>query len=86
MGSETERSTYLYYDVDRIIVDAERCLECSSKQVCVSQCSMGLEIPQAMAAIAHRAFVVREGVREELEEAVAAAQAREAMNEAFSYW
>jgi hypothetical protein len=39
-----------------------------------------------MAAIAHRAFVVRDGLREELEEAVAEAYAREAVHEYFSYW
>jgi NADPH-dependent glutamate synthase beta subunit-like oxidoreductase len=86
MRKDTGKATYLYYDVDRIIVDAERCLECQQKNVCVSQCTLGLEIPQAMAAIAHRAFVVREGVREELEEAVAEAYARDAVNESFSYW
>lgn len=86
MRTDTGKATYLYYDVDRIIVDAERCLECQQKNTCVSQCSLGLEIPQAMAAIAHRAFVVREGVREELEEAVAEAYAREAVSEFFSYW
>jgi len=75
----------LYYDIDQIIVDAERCLQCQQKQVCVSQCALGLEIPDAMAAIAHRAFVVRDGAREEMEEAVAEAFAREAVNESFSY-
>ncbi len=74
-----------YYDIDRIIVDAERCLQCQQKQVCVSQCALGLEIPDAMAAIAHRAFVVRDGAREEMQEAVAEAFAREAVNESFSY-
>ena len=78
--------SYLYYDVDQIIVDAKRCLECQQEQTCVSQCSLGLEIPKAMAATAHRAFVVREGAREELEEAIAEAYAREAVNESFSYW
>jgi NADPH-dependent glutamate synthase beta subunit-like oxidoreductase len=76
----------LYDDVDQIMVDAERCLECQQKQVCVSQCALGLEIPAAMAAIAHRAFVVRDGAREELEEAIAEAYAREAVNASFSYW
>ena len=86
MGEAPRRASYLYYDVDQIIIDAERCLECQQKQACVSQCTLGLEIPQAMAAIAHRAFIVREGVREELDEAIAEAYAREAVNESFSYW
>jgi NADPH-dependent glutamate synthase beta subunit-like oxidoreductase len=86
MGETRRRASYLYYDVDQIIADAERCLECQQKQACVSQCRLGLEIPQAMAAIAQHAFIVREGVREELDEAVAEAYAREAVNESFSYW
>jgi len=86
MSERVSQTSYLYYDIDQIIVDAERCLECQQEQACVSQCTRGLEIPKAMAAIAHRAFVVREGVRAELEEAVAAAYAREAVKAAFSYW
>ena len=78
--------SYLYYNIDQIIVDAERCLDCQQQETCVSRCAMGLEIPKAMAAIAHRAFVVRDGLREELEEAIAEAYAREAVNEYFSYW
>ena len=86
MSEASRRAPFLYDDIDQIIVDAERCLECQQKQVCVSQCALGLEIPGAMAAIAHRAFVVRDGAREELEEAIAEAYAREAVNESFSYW
>lgn len=85
MSEASRRAALLYYDIDQIIVDAERCLQCQQKQVCVSQCALGLEIPDAMAAIAHRAFVVRDGAREEMEEAVAEAFAREAVNESFSY-
>jgi len=77
--------SFVYYDIDQIIVDAERCLECQQEQTCVNQCTQGLEIPKAMAAIAHRAFVVREGAREELEEAIAEAYAREAVKDSFSY-
>lgn len=85
MSEASRRAALLYYDIDQIIVDAERCLQCQQKQVCVSQCALGLEIPDAMAAIAHRAFVVRDGAREEMQEAVAEAFAREAVNESFSY-
>jgi len=80
------KADYLFYDIDQIIVDADRCLECQQKQVCVSYCALGLEIPQAMAAIAHHVFVVPEGVRAELAEASAAAYAREAVRESFSDW
>jgi NADPH-dependent glutamate synthase beta subunit-like oxidoreductase len=86
MGRVLKRASYVYYDVDQIVVDAQRCLECQQKQVCVSHCALGLEIPEAMAAIAHRAFVVREGARDEFEEAAAEAYAREAVNESFSHW
>lgn len=85
--SEVSRSgPHYFHDIDQILVDADRCLECQQEQICVSQCALGLEIPQAMAAIAHRAFVVREGAREEMEEALAEAFAREAVNKSFSYW
>jgi NADPH-dependent glutamate synthase beta subunit-like oxidoreductase len=86
MSRVLKQASYVYYDLDQIAVDAERCLECQQKQVCVSQCALGLDVPQAMAAIAHRAFIVREGIREELEEAAAEAYAREAVNESFSHW
>jgi NADPH-dependent glutamate synthase beta subunit-like oxidoreductase len=86
MSRVLKQASYVYYDLDQIAVDAERCLECQQKQVCVSQCALGLDVPQAMAAIAHRAFIVREGAREELEEAAAEAYAREAVNESFSHW
>jgi len=86
MSRVLEQASYVHYDVDQIVVDAERCLECQQKQVCVNQCALGLEVPKAMAAIAHRAFVIREGARDEFEEAVAEAYAREAVNESFSHW
>ena len=78
--------TEFFYDVDQILVDADRCLECQQEQTCVSQCALGLEIPSTMAAIAHRAFVVREGARGELAEGAAEAYAREAINASFAYW
>jgi NADPH-dependent glutamate synthase beta subunit-like oxidoreductase len=86
MSGVLKRASFVYTDLDQIIVDAQRCLECQQKQVCVSHCALGLEIPKAMAAIAHGAFIVREGAREELEEAAAEAYAREAVNESFSHW
>jgi hypothetical protein len=95
MRKGDEGSDYLYnqcYDVDQVIVDAERCLECQHTQtsassvepLCIGHCALGLNIPKAMAAIADRAFVVREGVREEMQEAAAAAYARKALNDSFS--
>jgi heterodisulfide reductase subunit C len=84
MGAGSAGRYYQTFDIDRVMVDAERCLACQQTQTCVSQCALGLDIPQAMAAIAHRAFVVREGVREELEEAAAEAFARQAVNDSFS--
>ncbi len=54
--------------------------------MCVAQCAQGLEIPQTMKAIAHQAFVVREGAREEMEEVAAEAFARQAVSDSFSYW
>jgi hypothetical protein len=84
MSAIPRRGSYRYHDVDQIIVDAERCLECQQKQVCVSQCALGLDIPEVMTAIAHRAFVVRKGVRDELAEEIAVAYAREAINASFS--
>jgi NADPH-dependent glutamate synthase beta subunit-like oxidoreductase len=86
MSGLRKRASLGYYDLDQIIVDAQRCLKCQQKQVCVNHCALGLEIPKAMAAIAHGAFIVREGAREELEEAAAEAYAREAVNESFSHW
>jgi NADPH-dependent glutamate synthase beta subunit-like oxidoreductase len=85
MSKGPEMVSYRFYDIDQILVDADRCLECQQTQPCVSQCALGLEIPETMAAIAHRAFVVREGVREELEEAAAEAFAREGVDNSFDF-
>jgi NADPH-dependent glutamate synthase beta subunit-like oxidoreductase len=84
MSEIPKQASHLYYDIDQITVEAERCLECQQQHGCVSQCALGIEIPRAMTAIAHRAFVVREGAREEMEEAMAVAYARDAVNESFS--
>jgi NADPH-dependent glutamate synthase beta subunit-like oxidoreductase len=86
MSEGPRNVSYRFYDIDQVLVDADRCLECQHTQPCVSQCALGLEIPQAMAAIAHRAFVVREGAREELEEDAAAAYARAGVSSSFSDW
>jgi NADPH-dependent glutamate synthase beta subunit-like oxidoreductase len=84
MGADATGRYYQTFDIDQVMVDAQRCLACQQTQGCVSHCALGLDIPQAMAAIAQRAFVVREGVREELEEAAAEAFARRAVNNSFS--
>jgi NADPH-dependent glutamate synthase beta subunit-like oxidoreductase len=86
MNEMPGRTHYQFYDIDQILVDAYRCLECQQEQMCVAQCAQGLEIPQTMRAIAHQAFVVRDGAREEMEEAAAEAFARQAVNDSFSYW
>jgi hypothetical protein len=86
MSERTGNVTYRHYDLDEILVDAERCLKCESEQGCISHCSLGLEIPKTMAAIVHRAFVVRSGAREEQEEKLAERYAREAVEASFSRW
>ncbi len=86
MSEMARRTHYQFYDIDQIMVDADRCLECQQEQMCVAQCAQGLEIPQTMKAIAHQAFVVREGAREEMEEVAAEAFARQAVSDSFSYW
>ncbi len=74
----------MYLNIDQVLVDAERCLTCQQERVCVSQCALGLDIPQAMAAIAHRAFVVRDGVRDEMDELAAEMYARQAVAQSFA--